>query len=93
MYKCKEEMIPSDEIVAESFFAKGVHLLDLIPQDILQANSFYFSKDPFDTAIVVMAHRMGYRLITGEQTIHIARPNSCLSILCSFRQSGEAQCD
>lgn len=67
-------MVSLDELVSTSFFSKAIHLLDLMPQDIIEAHSLNFSKDPFDTIIVAMARRMNCPLITGDTVIHAESP-------------------
>src|SRR5437870_2048587 len=55
--------MPLEEFVAGNFFAKAMHLLDLVPQDVLRAHELNFSRDPFDVMIVAMAQRMSCPLI------------------------------
>lgn len=66
--------VPLEELIAQDFYAKAIHLVDLSPQDIVYAESLSFSSDPFDTLIVACAKRMECSLITGDSIIHAQSP-------------------
>lgn len=63
-----------DDYVAEHFFARAIHLLDMVPEDVVRAHSLNFSPDPWDSIIVATALRMGCALITTDAVIHDCRP-------------------
>jgi PIN domain nuclease of toxin-antitoxin system len=66
--------LPLEELIANDFFANGIHLLDFSAEDIVQAAKLNFSRDPFDTMIVACARRIDCHLITGDSIIHKQAP-------------------
>lgn len=63
-----------DDYVSERFFARAIHLVDLLPEDVLRAHALAFSSDPFDTMIVAVAQRLECPLITRDSVIHGTAP-------------------
>lgn len=66
--------ISLDEYIREKFFAKAISILDMEPEDIIQAHALNFTSDPFDTMIVATALRINCPLITADRVIHEKSP-------------------
>ncbi len=62
------------DYVEQHFFARGIHLCDLVAQDVLYYQNLAFNGDPFDEMIVSMALRLDCPLITRDAAILDARP-------------------
>lgn len=63
-----------EELLRENFFSQSISVTDLQAEDILNAHSLNFNKDPFDALIVGTAQRMEIPLITEDSDITDAHP-------------------
>jgi PIN domain nuclease of toxin-antitoxin system len=66
--------LPLHDYVEEHFFANGIHLIDMTPEDVLNAHAQAFTTDPWDTVIVAVAQRLECPLITKDRLLHEKRP-------------------
>lgn len=65
---------PLDELVNNRFFARAMHVAELLAEDVLHSHHLHFTSDPWDTMIVATALRLDCPLITKDTVIHREAP-------------------
>lgn len=63
-----------DELVRNRFFARALHIAELMADDVIHAHNLNFTSDPWDTMIVATALRLDCPLITKDAVIHREAP-------------------